>query len=68
VLTALEVIRARGLTVAAIVMSESLDAPDLTQTADMLRAFERDIPLILAPRAPTWNAAELTDLLLGPQS
>lgn len=68
VLTAMEVIRTRNLTVAAIVMSESLDAPDLNQTADMLRAFEQDIPLILAPRAQTWNAAELADLLLWPQS
>jgi dethiobiotin synthetase len=68
ILTALEVLRARGLTVAAIVMSESLDAPDLAQTADMLRAFETKTPLILAPRAETWDAAPLAEVLLTPQS
>jgi dethiobiotin synthetase len=68
VLTALEVIRARNLTVAAIVMSESLDAPDLAQTADMLRMFETRAPLVLAPRAETWDASALADLLPWPQS
>jgi len=63
-LTALEVLRARGLTVAAIVVSESLDAPDLNQTVEMLRAFERQTPIVVAPRDPDWNAAELADLLL----
>jgi dethiobiotin synthetase len=68
VLTALEVIRSRGLTVAAIVMSESLDAPDLAQTADMLRTFETRAPLILAPRSAAWDATALADLILRPQS
>lgn len=68
VLTALEVIRARGLAVSAMVMSESLDAPDLTQTSEMLRAFEARAPLILVPRAQIWDAAELADLVLAPQS
>jgi dethiobiotin synthetase len=68
VLTALEVIRARGLNLAALVMSESLDAPDLAQTAEMLRAFETRTPLILAPRAETWDASTLTEALLRPQS
>lgn len=68
VLTALEVIRARGLTVAAIVMSESLDAPDLAQTAKMLRAFETVAPLVLAARSEIWDASTLTDLVLPPQS
>ena len=63
-LTALEVVRARGLVVAAIVVSESLDAPDLDQTVDMLRAFERQTPIIIAPRA-AWDAGELADVLLG---
>jgi len=63
-LTALEVLRARGLTVAAIVVSESLDAPDLDQTVEMLRAFEHQAPIIVAPRDPDWNAAALVDLLL----
>lgn len=63
-LTALEVVRARGLTVAAIVVSESLDAPDLAQTADMLRAFERQTPIVIAPRDADWDSAELAALLL----
>jgi dethiobiotin synthetase len=64
-LTALEVLRARGLTVAAIVVSESLEAPDLGQTVEMLRAFERTAPIVVAARDADWNASELTDLLLG---
>lgn len=62
-LTALEVVRARGLTVAAIVVSESLDAPDLAQTIDMLRAFETRSPIVVAPRETDWNAADLLDRL-----
>jgi dethiobiotin synthetase len=62
-LTALEVVRARGLAVAAIVVSESLDAPDLHQTVDMLRAFERRTPILVAPRKG-WDATELADALL----
>ncbi len=63
-LTALEVLRSRGLTVAAIVVSESLGAPDLAQTVEMLRAFERQTPIVVAPRDPDWDAAELAALLL----
>lgn len=65
VLTALEAIRTRGLTVAAIVMSQSPDAPDLAQTARALQAFETRAPLILAPRAADWDAAGLADLLFA---
>ncbi|OYW28243.1 MAG: dethiobiotin synthase [Caulobacter sp. 12-67-6] len=68
ILTALEVIRARGLAVSCIVMSETQDAPDLAQTAQMLRSFEAAGSLILVPRARRWNAAELADLVLAPQS
>jgi dethiobiotin synthetase len=63
-LTALEVLRARDLTVAAIVISESLDAPDLIQTVAMLRTFERQTPIVVAPRDPGWVAGELAELLL----
>lgn len=63
-LTALEVVRARGLAVAAIVVSESLDAPDLGQTIEMLRAFERHAPIVAAPRSG-WSADELADILLS---
>lgn len=61
VLTALIALRARGATVAAIVMSESLDAPDPIQTADALRAFERATPIFLAPRAEHWDASDLAE-------
>lgn len=63
-LTALEVVRARGLSVAAIVVSESLDAPDLAQTVEMLRAFERQTLIVVAPRHADWDARELVDLVL----
>jgi dethiobiotin synthetase len=64
-LTALEVVRARGLAVVAIVVSESLDAPDLRQTVEMLRSFERTAPIVAAPRDADWDARELAELLLG---
>lgn len=63
-LTAREVLRSRGLELAAIVVSESLDAPDLLQTVDMLRAFETRTPIIAAPRDPDWDATALAALLL----
>lgn len=58
-LTALEVLRARRLTVAAIVISESLDAPDLAQTVEMLKSFERQAPIVVAPRRSDWDASDL---------
>ena len=63
-LTALEVLRSRELAVAAIVVSESPDAPDLAQTVEMLRTFERRAPMVVAPRDTDWDAADLADLLL----
>jgi dethiobiotin synthetase len=63
-LTALEVLRARGLTVAGVVISESLDAPDLDQTVEMLRVFEPKTSIVVAPRDSDWDATELADLLL----
>jgi dethiobiotin synthetase len=68
VLTALEVIQARGLGVAAIAMSESLDAPALDQTAQMLQTFAPRVPVLTVPRAPAWDATPLADLLLARQS
>jgi dethiobiotin synthetase len=62
-LTALEVVRARGLAIAAIVVSESPDAPDLDQTLDLLRAFEQRAPILAAPRAPSWDAGALVNAL-----
>ncbi len=62
-LTALEVVRARGLAVAAVVVSESLEAPDLDQTLDLLRAFEHHAPILSAPRTGCWGTDALVDLL-----
>ncbi|AAK23554.1 dethiobiotin synthase [Caulobacter vibrioides] len=64
-LTALEVLRARGLSIAAIVVSESLDAPDLDQTLGLLRAFEHQATILSAPRAGNWDAGSLVDLLMA---
>lgn len=65
VLTALVALRAAKVEVAAVVMSESLDAPDLAQTTDALRPFLGGAPLFVAPRGESWNAAALADHLLA---
>ena len=64
VLTALVALRGAGARVAAVVMSESLDAPDLIQTADALRPFLDGAALFLAPRGESWDAGDLVDHLL----
>ena len=64
VLTAMVALRGAGARVAAVVMSESLDAPDLTQTARALAPFLGDAPLFLAPRSESWDAGALADHLL----
>jgi dethiobiotin synthetase len=64
-LTALVALRTRGLAVAAVVMSESENAPDLDQTGASLRAFERQAPVFLAPRGATWTADALAELILA---
>jgi dethiobiotin synthetase len=59
-LTALEVLKARQVAVAAVVMSESENAPDLAETAAGLSAFMPGIPLFTAPRdAEGWDASDL---------
>ena len=65
VLTALVALRAAGARVAAVVMSESLDAPDLAQTAQALAPFLGDAALFVAPRAEAWNASALADHLFA---
>ena len=65
VLTALVALRAAKATVAAVVMSESLDAPDLAQTADALAPFLAGASLFLAPRAESWDAGVLAEHLLA---
>lgn len=64
VLTALVALRAAKAEIAAVVMSESLEAPDLTQTAQALAPFLDGAPLFLAPRAESWDADALADHLL----
>lgn len=64
VLTALVALRAAKVPVAGVVMSESLDAPDLAQTAQALTPFLDDAPLFLAPRGDAWDAGALADHLL----
>lgn len=65
VLTALVALRAAKARVAAVVMSESLEAPDLDQTAYALRPFLDGPPLFLAPRGESWDAGALADHLLA---
>jgi dethiobiotin synthetase len=65
VLTALVALRTAKARVAAVVLSESLDAPDLTQTAQTLTPFLGGAPLFLAPRADSWDAGALADHLLA---
>ncbi|MGB0576175.1 MAG: dethiobiotin synthase [Alphaproteobacteria bacterium] len=50
-LTALQAVQARGLTVAGIVISESLDNPvALSETRTTLARFSGDVPIIALPR------------------
>jgi dethiobiotin synthetase len=65
ILTALVALRAAKVRVAAVVISESLDAPDLAQTADALRPFLDGAPLFLAPRGESWDAGALAAHLLA---
>ena len=65
VLTALVALRDARAQVAAVVISESLDAPDLSQTAQALAPFLGDVALFTAPRAETWDAAALADHLFA---
>ena len=61
-LTALEVLRARGLAVLGIVVSQSADpaAPDFAQTMAAVARFAGDIPVLAAPRDDeTWASALL---------
>jgi dethiobiotin synthetase len=61
-LTALEVLRVRGLAVAALVVSEAADPdrPDFEQSVATIRQFTGDTPVIAAPRgAPAPGAALL---------
>jgi len=58
-LTAAEAARARGLALAALVVSQSADpdAPDFAETLDAVREHLPHTPLIAAPRAPEYEWA-----------
>ena len=58
-LTAIEVIRARGLDLAAIVVSESEAAPPVIEITGALAAFASGVPVAVAPRAAQWDASNL---------
>jgi len=67
-LTALEVLRSRGLAVAAVVVSQSADpeAPDFAASVEMIAQFTGAAPVLAAPRTgPTPDAAMLGALGLA---
>jgi dethiobiotin synthetase len=62
-LTALEVIRARGLPLAAVVVSQNADGPDFGETVESVRTFAHGVPVVAAPReGGTWTG-QVLDLL-----
>ena len=60
-LTAIETLRARGLPIAAVVVSQSgePDAPDFAQTVDSVAAFAGEVKIIAAARGEELWAREL---------
>ncbi len=60
-LTAIETLRARGLPIAAVVISQSgePDAPDFAQTVDSVAAFAGEVKIIAAARDDEAWASEL---------
>ena len=60
-LTAIETLRARGLPIAAVVVSQSgePDAPDFAQTVDSVAAFAGEVSIIAAARGEELWAREL---------
>ena len=60
-LTAIETLRARGLPIAAVVVSQSgePDAPDFAQTVDSVAAFAGEVKIIAAARDDEAWASEL---------
>jgi dethiobiotin synthetase len=70
-LTALEVLRARGQTVAAVVVSQDAhpDAPDFAQTAALIEAHAGDTLVLGAPRSgPADWASQVLAHLTDPRS
>lgn len=60
-LTAIETLRAKGLAIAAVVISQSgdPDAPDFAQSVDSVAAFAGDVRIVAAPRGDEAWAAQL---------
>ena len=60
-LTAAEALRGRGLPLAAVVVSQAADpdAPDLAETADAVAEHLAQAPLIVAPRTPEYEWANI---------
>ena len=60
-LTAIETLRARGLAIHAVVVSQSAepDAPDFVQTVESVAAFAGDLKVIAAARGDGDWAAQL---------
>jgi dethiobiotin synthetase len=67
-LTALEVMRARGLPVLAVVVSEDADpeAPDFAETVELVRAFAGEVPVVSANRRQEGPWAEALLLRCSP--
>lgn len=67
-LTALEVLRGRGLPVLAVVVSQDAkpEAPDFAETAELTQAFAGEVPVLSAPRTSERPWADtLLDLVLA---
>jgi len=68
-LTALGMLKSRGLQVAGIIVDESEEQPvSLEETAAVIRRFSDDVPVIVLPRLPRYTDApdllNLVDTLL----
>jgi dethiobiotin synthetase len=63
VLTALETLWSRGVVIAAVAISESENAPPLSEALDALATFAPYIPVVVAPRGTDWDAAPLASLV-----
>jgi dethiobiotin synthetase len=67
-LTAIEVLRGRGLAILAVVATEAgdPDAPRFEDTLDLLRAFAGEVPVVGATRSDERWAEELLELIDAP--